>query len=409
MQRFKPLFLSPKHSRITTLPILSHLRNFSSSFLTQNSDSEDLQNQVLVEGNPTSRTAILNRSSALNALNTNMCSRLQKLYESWEEDPNIGFVVLKGSGSAFCAGGDIVALYRLLNEGKVKECKEFFRSAYGFMYFVGTYLKPHVALMDGVTMGGGAGISIPGTFRVVTDKTIFATPETQIGFHPDAGASFYLSRLPGFLGEYLALTGDKLNGVEMMACGLATHYSPSTRLTWIEERLRKLVTDDPSTIETSLEEFSIADLPEESSIMHRIETIDKCFSHDTVEEIVDAMETEATGSNDELFTSALKKLKQAAPLSLKVALKSIRDGRYQTFDQCMVREYRMSLQAMSKQISNDFSEGVQARLVEKDFLPKWNPSCLEQVSQDMVNSYFTRLSDTEADLELPIKPREAFV
>ncbi|RZC69186.1 hypothetical protein C5167_032347 [Papaver somniferum] len=195
----------------------------------------------------------------------------------------------------------------------------------------------------------------------------------------------------------------------MMACGLATHYSPSTRLTWIEERLHKLVTDDPSTIETSLEEFSIADLPEESSVMHRIETIDKCFSHDTVEEIVDAMETEATGSNDELFTSALKKLKQAAPLSLKVALKSIRDGRYQTFDQCMVREYRMSLQAMSKQISNDFSEGVRARLVEKDFLPKWNPPCLEQVSQDMVNSYFTRLSDTEADLELPIKSREAFV
>ncbi|CAA0838316.1 3-hydroxyisobutyryl-CoA hydrolase-like protein 2-mitochondrial [Striga hermonthica] len=170
--------------------------------------------------------AILNRPSALNAITASMAARLNRLYESWEENSTIGFVMMKGGGEwPFCSGTDVVALYRMLNEGKTEECKALFQSLYKFVYVMGTYLKPHVAIMDGIVMGGGAGISLPGMFRVVSDRTVFSTPEVQIGFHPDAGASYYLSRLPGYLGEYLALTGEKLNGVEMMACGLATHYS----------------------------------------------------------------------------------------------------------------------------------------------------------------------------------------
>ncbi|GMP62012.1 hypothetical protein CsSME_00024277 [Camellia sinensis var. sinensis] len=198
-----------------------------SSLSSNNALSDDLDGIVLVEGKAWSRTAILNRPSVLNALNTAVGARLQKLYKSWEDNPDIGFVVLKGSGRAFCAGGDIVTLCHLINEGNIEDCKEFFRTLYSFIYLLGTYLKPHVALLNGITMGGGAGVSIPGTFKVATDKTVFATPETLIGFHPDAGASFYLSHLPGHLGEYLALTGDKLNGVELISCGLATHYSIS--------------------------------------------------------------------------------------------------------------------------------------------------------------------------------------
>jgi 3-hydroxyisobutyryl-CoA hydrolase len=125
---------------------------------------------------------------------------LQKLYKNWEEDPNIGFVMMKGSGRAFCAGGDIVSLYHLRTRGSPDAIREFFSSLYSFIYLLGTYLKPHVAILNGVTMGGGTGVSIPGTFRVATDRTIFATPETIIGFHPDAGASFNLSHLPGRLG-----------------------------------------------------------------------------------------------------------------------------------------------------------------------------------------------------------------
>ncbi|KAJ9556619.1 hypothetical protein OSB04_011233 [Centaurea solstitialis] len=387
-------------------------RNFttssSSSFLSNHSLTDDSDSVVLVEGNAGSRTVVLNRPTFLNALNTSMGKRLHKLYRSWEDNPDIGFVVMKGSGRSFCAGGDIVSLHDMATKGSIEGCKEFFWTLYNFMYHVGTYLKPHVAILDGITMGGGAGVSIPGTFRVATDKTVFATPETLIGFHPDAGASFHLSHLPGYLGEYLALTGDRLNGVEMIACGLATHYSLSANLPAIEECLRTLITDDPSVIETSLQKYSDLDYPDNSSVIRRIEMLDKCFSHDTVEEIIEALKSEAAKTNDEWCHSTLKKLELASPLSLKVALKSIREGRLETLDQCLIREYRMSLQAVSGQISGDFCEGVRARVLDKDFAPKWDPPSLEHVSQDMVDRYFSPLMALEPELDLPTKQREAF-
>uniref|UniRef100_A0A7N0TCM8 3-hydroxyisobutyryl-CoA hydrolase n=1 Tax=Kalanchoe fedtschenkoi TaxID=63787 RepID=A0A7N0TCM8_KALFE len=332
--------------------------------------ADDLDSQVLVAGNAHSRLAILNRPSVLNALNTTIGARLHLLYKSWEEDHNVGFVMLKGSGKAFCAGGDIVGLYHLIDQGRKEDCKQFFRTLYRFIYFLGTYVKPHVALLNGVTMGGGAGISIPGTFRVATDKTVFATPETLIGFHPDAGASFYLPRLPGHLGEYLGLTGARLNGAEMIACGLATHYSQIAKLPLIEEHLGKLDTDDPSCIETSLENFGDIPSLDQTSVMHRTEIVDKCFGHDTVEEIIDSLECESSRTKDVWCSSILARLKETSPLSLKVSLRSIREGRYQTFDQCLEREYHMSLQGISKSFTTDFCEGVRARMVDKDMAPK---------------------------------------
>ncbi|KAL8154719.1 hypothetical protein AgCh_000176 [Apium graveolens] len=323
-------------------------------------------NYVIVQGSGNSRTAVLNRPSTLNALNTSMCFWLclyvqygyydsggeyanaydsQKLYESWENDPDVGLVALKGSGRAFCAGGDIVGLWQLINKaftGDREACKDFFWTLYSFIYLLGTYLKPHVALLNGITMGGGAGVSIPGTFRVATDKTVFATPETLIGFHPDAGASFHLSHLSGCLGEYLALTGDKLNGAEMSACGLATHYSLHAKLPLIEEQIGNLVTDDPSVIEASLEKYRDFVCPDNMSIIQRTETIDRCFGHETVEEIIDSL-------------------------------------------------------------------GVRARMVNKDFAPKWDPPSLEQVSKDMVDQYFSPLNENLGpELELPTTQREAF-
>ncbi|XP_073142280.1 3-hydroxyisobutyryl-CoA hydrolase-like protein 1, mitochondrial isoform X3 [Henckelia pumila] len=336
-------------------------------------------------------------------------SRLHKLYKSWEDNPDIGFVASKGRGRAFCAGGDIVSLYNLISKGNLDECKEFFSKAYGFMYFLGTYLKPHVAILNGITMGGGAGISIPGMFQLATDRTIFATPETLIGFHPDAGASFYLSHLPGYLGEYLGLTGEKLSGAELASCGLATHYSLFTKLPLIEEQLGNLVTDCPSVLESSLENHRDPIHLDQTSVIHRIETVNRCFGHDTVEEIIESLKNEVVKTNDAWCVSTLNKLKEAAPLSLKVALKSIREGRFQTLDQCLVREYRMSLQAITGQISHDFSEGVRAKLIDKDFAPKWDPPSLEHVSEDMVDQYLSPISALEPDLELPTKQREAFL
>ncbi|GMN35279.1 hypothetical protein TIFTF001_005197 [Ficus carica] len=397
MQRLKALATARKWwSQSQSLGSLS--RPFSAQ---PNYDPHsDLQNLVLVEGRAKSRAAILNRPSSLNALDTAMAARLKRLYESWEENPDIGFVLMKGSGRAFCSGGDAVSLYHLLNEGNIEECKKFFETLYKFVYLQGTYLKPHVAILDGITMGAGAGISFPGMFSLVTDKTAFSHPEVQLGFHPDAGASFYLSRLPGYLGEYLALTGDKLNGAEMIACRLATHYALSERLAWIEERLSNLHTDDPSVIETSLAQYGDIVYPEKRSVLS---------SHDTVEEIFDALEKEASESHDEWCKITLKKLREASPLSLKVTLQSIREGRFQSLDQCLVREYRVSVTSISKEISNDFCEGVRTRLVDKDFAPKWEPPSLAEVSKDMVDCYFSPLPEVESELELPTASREPYM
>ncbi|KNA16113.1 hypothetical protein SOVF_092040 isoform B [Spinacia oleracea] len=257
-------------------------------------------------------------------------------------------------------------------------------------------------------MGGGGGVSIPGTFRVATEKTVFATPETMIGFHPDAGASFYLSHLPGHIGEYLALTSKSLSGAEMLACGLATHYSLSTKLPQIEEHLVNLVSDDFSVVETSLQEFADVVSPDSMSVLHRLEILNKCFGHGTVEEIIDSLEDEATKTDHAWCASTLKRLREVSPLSLKVSLRSIREGRYQTLDQCLAREYRMSLQGISGKVSNDFQEGVRARMVDRDFSPKWDPPSLDRVSKDMVDEYFSPLSVSEPELELPTKQREAF-
>lgn len=382
-------------------------RSFSA--LPNYTQLDDLQDQVLVEGRAKSRAAVLNRPSALNSLTSSMVSRLNRLYNSWEENSEIGFVLMKGNNRAFCSGADIVMLHQLINEGKHEECKIFFQSLYNFIYLLGTYLKPHVAILDGITMGSGAGIAFPGMFRIATDRTVYSSPEAQIGFHPDGGASYYLPRLPGYLGEYLALTGEKLNGVEMIACGLATHYLLKERLPWIEERLGKLTTDDPSVIESSLAQYGDLVYPDRQSVLHKFEMIDKCFSPDTVEEIIEALENEAAESYDGWCTSALKKIKAASPLSLKVTLNSIREGRFQPLDQCLATEYRVSLNWISKHASGNFCEGVRARLIDKDFAPKWDPPRLEDVTKDMVDSFFAPLPEFESELNLPTSVREPFV
>ncbi|EEF46875.1 3-hydroxyisobutyryl-CoA hydrolase-like protein 2, mitochondrial [Ricinus communis] len=406
MQRVNQL-VKVRHLVNSRIGFLSTPREFSA--LPNYAQNDDLQDQVLVEGRAKSRAAILNRPSSLNSLTEPMLARLKRLYESWEENPDIGFVLMKGSGRAFCSGADVVSLSELVNEGRVDECKSFFQILYKFAYLQGTYLKPHVAILDGITMGCGAGISLPGMFSIVTDKTVFAHPEAQMGFHPDAGASYYLSRLPGYLGEYLALTGDKLNGAEMIACGLATHYTLNARLALIEERLGRLVTDDRTVIETSLAQYGDLVYPDKTSVLHKIETIDKCFSHDTVEEIIDALENEAASSYDAWLKAALTKIKEASPLSLKVVLQSIREGRFQSLDKCLAREYRISLTGVSKRVSNDFCEGVRARLVDKDFAPKWDPPSLREVSEDMVDCHFSPLSELESELELPTAIRESYM
>ncbi|GJU87273.1 3-hydroxyisobutyryl-CoA hydrolase-like protein 2, mitochondrial [Tanacetum coccineum] len=439
--------------RLKSLSVLKRLKCSNSyCFYTTSAAQREpnhFQDEVLVEGRAFSRAAILNRPSQLNAITTSMAGRLQRLYESWEDNSQIGFVIyegivcvskchsnlLKGSGRAFSSGADMVTIYRLLQEGKDAECKEFFRTLYQFIYLVGTYLKPNLTILDGITMGGGAGIAVPGMFRIATDKTVFAIPEVQMGFHPDSGASFYLSRLPGYLGEFLALTGEKLNGAELVACGLATHYSLNAKLSWIEERLGQLMTDDPSVISDSLAQYGDLITVDRHSVLRKIDRIDKYFCHDTVEEIVEAL-TEGE-SHDELCS--------VSPLSLKITLQSVnKDMKFQplisvfwlveylhiiafaspkkvsetfvevgrsnkkllaksesdqvvivftTFrgahcvrgpDQCLARKYRTSLHCISKEVSGDFRE--------------WDTPSLKAVTKDMVDCYFASLPTSEPEL-----------
>ncbi|KAL0284489.1 UNVERIFIED_CONTAM: 3-hydroxyisobutyryl-CoA hydrolase-like protein 2, mitochondrial [Sesamum angustifolium] len=259
--------------------------------------------------------------------------------------------------------------------------------------------KKRLVLVEGRANSRAAILNRPSALNALTASMVFSSPEVQTGFHPDAGASYYLSRLPGYLGEYLALTGEKLNGVEMMACGLATHYSPKEKLPWIEERLGNLITDDRSVIETSLAQYGSLVYPDSRSVLHEIETIDSIFCHDTMEEIIEALETKVAESNNKRYTMVLDKIREASPLSLKVALQSIREGRFQTLDQCLAREYRTSLKFISKQ-------GVRARLVDKDFAPKWSLRKLEEVTDDMVASFFSPLGEVEPELNLPVSVRE---
>ncbi|KAF4351221.1 hypothetical protein F8388_000397 [Cannabis sativa] len=362
------------------------------------------EDQVLVEEKQYVRTLVLNRPRQLNALSFQMISRLLELFRAYEEDSNVKFVVVKGKGRAFCAGGDVAAVVRDLNEGKWKLGAEFFRKEFTLNYLIATYCKPQVSILNGIVMGGGAGASIHGRFRVATETSVFAMPETALGLFPDVGASYFLSRLPGFLGEYCGLTGSRLDGAEMLACGLATHFVPSTRLSLLEEDLYKVDSSDPVIISEVIGKYSQQPHLKEKSAYLRRDVIDKCFSQRTVEDILSALEREVMKKPDDWISATIQTLRKASPMSLKISLRSIREGRLQGVGQCLVREFRMVCHVMKGEVSKDFAEGCRALLLDKDKNPKWKPSKLELISDGMVNQYFSKVDDEEwEDLKLPAR------
>ncbi|KAG6261840.1 hypothetical protein E4U48_007521 [Claviceps purpurea] len=252
------------------------------------------------------RTIILNRPKQLNSLNGSMIRKIVPRMIEWEKSDMANIVLLKGAGDrALCAGGDVAALAKLNQEGPNgwKKSADFFALEYKLMHYIATYKKPYVALMDGVTMGGGVGLSMHAPFRIATEKTVFAMPETTIGFFPDVGASFFLPRLNGAMGTYLALTSDRLIGPNVFYSGIATHYLHSTSLPDLEARLAELSFRDDdemprklAVINNTLEEFCTG-LPYDQPIQLRgaiRKTIDRCFSKNNVADIVAALKEEAT-------------------------------------------------------------------------------------------------------------------
>ncbi|KAM3357711.1 3-hydroxyisobutyryl-CoA hydrolase 1 [Capsicum galapagoense] len=370
--------------------------------MAESSSNNGGTDQVLVENTGSVRIFILNRPKLLNALSAQMISRLLELFHASEGDSNVKMIVLKGNGRAFCAGGDAAAVFHNIRQGNWKWGADFIREQYTLDYVVATYSKPQVSILNGIVMGGGLGLSVHGRFRVATEKTVCAMPETALGLFPDVGASYFYPRLPGFFGEYAGLTGARLDGAELLACGLATHFVPSERLPFLGQALAKVNTSDPDVISAIINRFSDVPKLKAGSPYHKMKIIDRCFSRRTIEEIISSLETEALNNKDDWICSTIQSLKKASPTSLKISLRSIREGRLQGIGSCLIREYRVSCHVFRGEFSKDFFEGCRAIVIDKDRNPKWEPSRLELIRDDDVDRYFSKMDDEDwEDLKLP--------
>lgn len=328
----------------------------------------------------------LNRPKALNALTLAMVDAMQAQLVAWRGDGTVEIVVVRGAGErAFCAGGDIRALH---DSGKAGTpyVIDFYEREYKLNTYIKRYPKPYIALINGIVMGGGVGVSVHGRQRVCGEGTVFAMPETGIGLFPDVGGTHFLPRLPGELGMYLGLTGMRLDVIDAKYAGIATHIVPAVQ----HEALITALADESEAYERTLSRFAVAPA-NVSKIAGLQPLIDRHFAHGTVEAIVASLESDAS-----LFAvETLKALKTKSPTSLKVTFRQLREGRQRGFEECMQLEFRLTNRFMR---GHDFYEGVRAVIVEKDNAPKWKPPTLGDVKAEDVLAYFAALP--QGDLQL---------
>jgi enoyl-CoA hydratase len=328
---------------------------------------------------------VLNRPEALNALSIEMIAALDEKLVAWAGDERIGAVLIrKAEGRAFAAGGDIQRLWQAGKDGDLYT-RDFFWDEYIANWRVHHYPKPYVALIDGITMGGGVGISVLGSHRVATENTQFAMPETGIGFFPDVGATWLLPRLPGFLGRYLALTGARLGGAECVHAGIATCYTASGTLGELENALAAadLAAADAEGRRGKVDHIlaRFCSEPGPAPIADLQTAIDRLFGGGSVPEIVAALEADGSAWARE----TLETIRTKSPTSLAVAFEQLRRGESLSLDEALTLEYRMSQAFMA---GHDFFEGVRALIVDKDRKPHWRPATLEEVSAADVARHF---------------------
>ncbi|MFC0102615.1 enoyl-CoA hydratase/isomerase family protein [Sphingopyxis terrae] len=331
----------------------------------------------------------LNRPKAIHALNLPMCRAMIDALLEWRDDDAVEAVIIDHSeGRGFCAGGDI----RMLAESGAKdgtEARQFFHTEYRLNHLLFTYAKPVVAFMDGITMGGGVGISQPAKYRVATEHTRFAMPETGIGLFPDVGGGWYLPRLEGRVGAYLALTGARLDGAECLALGLATHYLPSEKLAEAKARIAQ----HPDRIGGILGELSVTAPP--AAIMQHVDRINRLFASDSYEEILAALEADG----GEWAEKELATLHGKSPQTCKVALRQLKEGgEMHDFAAQMTQEYAIGSRVVQM---HDFIEGVRALIIDKDNSPKWDPPTPEAVTDDWIDTIFAPLPENEKWTPLP--------
>lgn len=321
----------------------------------------------------------LNRPKAINSLNHSMVATMARVLTDWESDDAVTTVVIDGAGErGLCAGGDIVALYhsaRAEGSEKGREAREFWYDEYLLNAQIGRFPKPYVALMDGIVMGGGVGVSAHGDVRVVTDTTKMAMPEVGIGFVPDVGGQLILSRAPGLLGYHAALTGANFDGADAIAMGFADHFVPHDRLADFKAAI---VADG---IDAAL--AAHATEPPPSNLVRQVEWIDECYAGETVIDIVAALR----GHGDPAAAKAADLIETRSPISVSVALEALRRAaKLDTLEDVLRQEYRTSCGALR---SHDFVEGIRAQVVDKDRNPKWSPASLAAVTTADVEEYFT--------------------
>ncbi|MEM6857548.1 MAG: enoyl-CoA hydratase/isomerase family protein [Pseudomonadota bacterium] len=334
----------------------------------------------------------LNRTKALHALTLEMCHAMTAALTEWADDDEVQAVIIDhAEGSrGFCAGGDIAMLRNsALNDGGVSG-RKFFHAEYQLNHQLFTYEKPVVAFMDGITMGGGVGISMPAKFRVATENTRFAMPETGIGLFPDVGGGWYLSRLGGRLGQFLALTGARLDGAEALWTGLATHYLPSDMLDDIKAR----IAERPQRIAGILSEP--VGTPPPARIEQNALLIAKHFASDRYEDILASLEAEIEADESDAAAWAQKErdtLGTKSPQTCKVALRQLATSlTLETFAENMAMEYRIGSRVLTRP---DFAEGVRAVIVDKTNDPKWNPATPGEVSEELLDGIFAPLAEGE--------------
>ena len=331
--------------------------------------------EIIFEVKNSTGIITLNRPKALNALNLNMAIQFSDKLKEWEDDDTIERVLLLGEGNHFCAGGDVKSVHL---SGPFSELKrEFFSKEYALNLQIKNFPKPYLSIWQGVVMGGGVGLSIYGDYRIATDSTKFAMPETSIGFFPDVGGSFFLSKLANNLGKYLGLTGEIVQGKDLLNFNLATHYCPENK---INNLISQFITDG------SITNYEI----ENSSFFtdEKIEFIEKNFSGD-IHEIFSNIQNI---SNQD---SLLQKLQKKCPMSLAVTTLLIKDSNNRSLKNCLEIEYRLSQKMTNR---HDFGEGIQAVLIEKHHNPKWQPKTIDEINNTELSSLFNDPIDNELKL-----------
>jgi enoyl-CoA hydratase len=332
-----------------------------------------LEETVLTRRDGRVGRVILNRPKALNALDGPMIRALAAVLPVWRDEPSVHAVVIEGTGErAFCAGGDIRAIRALALAGEHHEIATFFADEYALNQAIADYPKPYVALIDGLCLGGGIGVSVHGAYRIATEAAVFAMPETAIGMFPDIGASYFLPRLPGQVGMYLGLTGARVQGSEAVAVGLATHFVPRAKL----PALSAALAEDGVAVIAGFAEPS----PPPAWFANR-PAIDHCFGAPSVPEIVRRLEDDGS----DWAHTTLAEMAKMSPSALCWSHEIIRLGAGRMLRECLIAELALTRQVTAHP---DFAEGVRAMVIDKDRAPKWHPAQLSEVDPAQILALF---------------------